>query len=103
MEESYGKPIAIERELPFCFSNAKGQIVNGAIDLIYRTEKGDVLVDYKTYQGAVTNLTDADNDFYAGKYCGQIALYEEALKRDGRNVIKRLICYLSLGVIISFE
>ena len=103
MEETYGKPIALERELPFCFTNEKGQVVNGEIDLVYRTEKGDVLVDYKTYQGAVTNLTDADNDFYAGKYCGQIALYEEALKRDGRNVIKRLICYLSLGVIISFE
>lgn len=103
MEESYGKPIAVERELPFCFSNEKGQIVNGEIDLVYRTEKGDVLVDYKTYQGSKANLTDADNDFYAGKYSGQIALYEEALKRDGRNVIKRLICYLSLGVIISFE
>lgn len=103
MEESYGKPIAVERELPFCFSNEKGQIVNGEIDLVYRTEKGDVLVDYKTYQGSAANLTDADNDFYAGKYSGQIALYEEALKRDGRNVIKRLICYLSLGVIISFE
>lgn len=103
MEETYGKPIALERELPFCFTNKKGQVVNGEIDLVYRTEKGDVLVDYKTYQGSAANLTDADNDFYAGKYSGQIALYEEALKRDGRNVIKRLICYLSLGVIISFE
>ncbi len=103
MEESYGKPIAIERELPFFFTNEKGQIVNGEIDLVYRTEKGDVLVDYKTYQGSKANLTDADNDFYAGKYSGQIVLYEEALKLDGRNVIKRLICYLSLGVIISFE
>lgn len=103
MKENYGEPIAVERELPFCFTNDKGQIVNGEIDLVYRTDDGDILVDYKTYQGSEANLTDKDNTFFAGKYSGQIALYEDALKRHGRNVIKRLICYLSLGVIVSFE
>jgi ATP-dependent exoDNAse (exonuclease V) beta subunit len=99
LEEKYGKPIKIERELPFTFTNEIGQIVNGEIDLVYQTENGDVLVDYKTYQGGVTNLTDESSDFYVGKYGGQITQYEEALKKTGRTIRDRLICYISLGVV----
>lgn len=39
----------------------------------------------------------------AEKYVGQIALYDEALQRAGNKVVDRLICYLSLGVVIRFE
>ena len=73
------------------------------IDLVYRTKEGDVLVDYKTYQGANSHLSNESSDFFAGKYCGQIALYEEALKRDNRQIRDRLICYVSLGTIMRFE
>jgi hypothetical protein len=60
-------------------------------------------VDYKTYQGSVAHLTDKDSDFYAGKYGGQLALYEETLSRNGSTIRDRLICYLSLGKIIKVE
>ncbi len=103
MAQTYGKSISTDRELPFSFTNDLGQIITGEIDLVYHTDEGDVLVDYKTYQGSVGHLTDKDSDFYAGKYGGQLALYEEALKRRGSTVRDRLICYLSLGIIIRIN
>ena len=103
LEKTYGKAISTERELPFSFTNDLGQIVTGEIDLVYHTAEGDVLVDYKTYQGGVVHLTDKDSDFYAGKYGGQLALYEEALKHSGCIVRERLVCYLSLGVVVKIE
>ena len=103
IEKAYGKAIQVERELPFSFVNESGQVVNGEIDLVYHTAEGDVLVDYKTYQGSPMHLTDENSDFFAGKYCGQISLYGEALKRRGCVIRDRLICYLSLGVIIKME
>lgn len=103
MAQTYGKSISTDRELPFSFTNDLEQIITGEIDLVYHTDEGDVLVDYKTYQGSVVHLTDKDSDFYAGKYGGQLALYEEALKRIGSTVRDRLICYLSLGIIIRIN
>lgn len=99
LKDTYGISSTVEREIPFRFRRETGQIVQGEIDMIYRTDNGDVLIDYKTYQGADSNLTNPDSDFYAGKYSGQIALYEEAMQRAGHIVRDRLICYLSLGKI----
>jgi ATP-dependent exoDNAse (exonuclease V) beta subunit len=104
MEKTYGKATQVDRELPFSFVNDSGQLVTGEIDLVYCTAEGDVLVDYKTYQGSPAHLTDENNDFHTGKkYGSQITLYEEALKRRGSVVRDRLICYLSLGVIIGMK
>ena len=103
MEKNYGKATQVDRELPFSFVNESGQLVTGEIDLVYHTEKGDVLVDYKTYQGSPAHLTDENSDFFAGKYCGQLSLYEEALSRNGSTIRDSLICYLSLGTIVKLE
>ena len=104
MEKTYGKATHVDRELPFSFVNESGQVVTGEIDLVYRTTEGDVLVDYKTHQGSPAHLTDENNDFHTGKkYGAQIALYEEALKRNKSVIRDRLVCYLSLGVIIRMK
>ena len=103
MGQTYGKPASTERELPFSFTSDLGQIITGEIDLVYHTAEGDVLVDYKTYQGSITHLTDKNSDFYAGKYGGQLALYEDALSRTGTTIRDSLICYLSLGVIVKIQ
>ena len=103
MEKTYGKATLVDRELPFSFVTESGQIVTGEIDLVYHTSDGDVLLDYKTYQGNLAHLTDKNSNFFAGKYCGQISLYEEALKRRGSVIRDRIICYLSLGVIIKMK
>ena len=103
MGKKYGKATLIDRELPFSFVNESGQIVTGEIDLVYHTANGDVLVDYKTYQGSPAHLTDENSDFFAGKYCGQISFYEEALIRRECIIRDRLICYLSLGIIVKMK
>ena len=103
MEKKYGKALKIEREVPFTFTNELGQVVNGEIDLVYQTEDGDILIDYKTYQGKDKDLTDENSNYFAGKYGSQIAFYEEALTRNDRTVRDRLICYMSLGVIVKFD
>ena len=103
LKTTYGEPLSIDREVPFQFVRDNGQVVHGEIDLLYRTAEGDVLIDYKTYSGAIGNLTNPDNEFYAGKYSGQIATYEEALQRVGRVVRDRLICYFSLGTIVRMR
>ena len=104
MEQTYGKPSLVERELPFCYNNEQGQVVTGEIDLVYHTADGAVLIDYKTYQGSVANLTDETSKFYAGKkYGGQLELYKTALMRNGNTVRESLICYLSLGAIVKVK
>ena len=103
LEKSYGPPLTVEREVPFRFPRSNGQIVSGEIDLIYRTAAGDVLIDYKSYPGAVGHLTDPANAFYAGTYSGQLELYEEALRLAGRPIRDRLICYFSLGTMIRIR
>ena len=104
MEKTYGRAIQVDRELPFSFTKENGQIVSGEIDLVYRTADGDVLLDYKTYQGSPAHLIDENHDFHTGKkYGAQIALYEDALKRMGRSIRDRLVCYVSLGVIIKMK
>lgn len=99
----FGPPDVVERELPFAFKRDSGEIVRGEIDMVYRTSLGDIIVDYKTYQGASSHILDPQSDAYAGKYSGQIEIYEEALRREHREVFDRIICYISLGEIVRFE
>lgn len=103
MQEIYGVPVSIEREVPFAFERENGEVVRGEIDMVYRTQEGDIVVDYKTYQGQSANLVDPQSKFYAGKYSGQVEIYEEALHRDGRKVKDRVICYISLGKMIRLR
>lgn len=102
LRKTYGEGGEILCETPFDYLSDNGQYISGEIDLIYRTAEGDVLVDYKTYHGA-DSLTDPESKFYAGKYSGQIELYEQALRRSGSRVRDRLICYLTLGWLVRFE
>ena len=103
LEEKYGMATSIEREVPFTLRMDDGRIAHGEIDLVYRTETGDVLIDYKTYQGAVSHLTEEGHKFNAMKYSGQIELYRNALSCRGRIIRDNLICYMSLGTIIRVE
>lgn len=100
LRDTYGESSGIEREVPFRFRRDNGQIVKGEIDLIYRTAEGDVLIDYKTCLRPVVEISDENSNFYAGKYSGQLALYEEAIRLAGRKLRDSLICYFNLGVCV---
>lgn len=102
MEQLYGSSEAL-RETPFSFVTKEGQIVNGEIDLVWSTADGDVIVDYKSFAGKISNLLDKDNDHWVGKYAGQLDAYRNALKLQGRNVKAMWICYISLGVMVEVK
>ena len=72
LTESYGSAIEIYHERPFKYES-DGQIVTGSIDLVWKTDKGCFVIDYKTYpnwkKGSVTSPEDKH---YAGKYKWQL-------------------------------
>lgn len=100
LKDTYGNPTEIEREVPFSFLEKEGRIVNGEIDLVYRTVDGDVLIDYKTCLRPIGEILDHSSKFYAGKYSGQLALYEKALSLAGRTLRDNIICYFNLGTAV---
>ena len=103
MEQEYGKALSIEREIPFYYFNSDGQKVSGEIDMLYHTEEGEVLIDYKTFSGRKNEVVDPKSKFYAGKYSGQIEIYKEAVEKAGRKVRDTLICYFNLGIVIRIK
>jgi len=88
----------IFRELPL--SLAKGeQVYQGNADMLIETDKGFVLIDYKSYQG--TDFHD-----HAANYCGQLDAYMEMVEASdpsGKNVINKLIFYPVSGIIMKIK
>jgi len=64
----------VHEEAPFAAREQDGslpKVVNGVIDLVYRTPEGWQLVDYKTDR-------DADAGALAARYAEQVQVYESA-------------------------
>ena len=97
LEENYGAGYA-EKEFPFVMETEQ-QIVSGEIDLMWVTEQGVVIIDYKTYQG--TGILDEKNEFFAGRYSGQLSLYKQAAEKNGLKVRDTLIYYAMQGKVIK--
>ena len=93
LTKSYGAAVEIYHERPFKYES-NGQIVTGSIDLVWKTDKGCYVIDYKTYpnwkKGSVTSPEDKH---YAGKYKGQLDCYQTALEKAGEIVLAKLIYY----------
>ncbi|ACX75376.1 UvrD/REP helicase [Fibrobacter succinogenes subsp. succinogenes S85] len=102
LTEKYGAKVATYHELPFRHM-LDGQIFNGEMDLVWETDKGVVLVDFKSYPGNNNDVVAVDNDHYAGKYAGQFECYDCALKAAGKNVLARLVYYHVLGVVVELK
>ena len=90
------------KETPFSMVY-NGQVVNGEIDLLCETADGDILVDYKTFQGSKDELLNPDKEFWVGKYAGQLAAYRKAVEASGRTVKATFICYISLGLLVELK
>ena len=69
------------------------------MDLVWETDNGCVVVDYKTFPGEKEELTDKKSDYYVGKHKGQLECYEQALVAAGKEVIAKLLYYPVVGVI----
>ncbi|MBQ2485830.1 MAG: hypothetical protein II518_02065, partial [Candidatus Methanomethylophilus sp.] len=96
LERAYGKDVAVRHELPFMHATPSGQVVTGEMDLVWETERGCVLVDFKNYPG-YDDVLDPKSKFFVGKYAPQMRCYREALKGAGKTVLDTLVFYAVQG------
>ena len=102
LTDTYGAKVATYHELPFKHMH-DGQIFNGEMDLVWETDKGVVLVDFKSYPGKNNEVVAKGRDHYAGKYAGQFECYDRALTAAGKKVLARLVYYHVLGVVVELK
>ena len=101
LRKTYGNPVRVYRELPFMYvREGSGQVVSGEMDLVWETDEGCVLVDYKNYPG-YDDVLDPDSQFFVGKYFSQMMCYREALRRTGKKVLCVLIYYAVQGRLLK--
>lgn len=97
------------RETPFTYRRDNGQLVQGEIDLIWKTDKECILLDYKNFPapekwGKEIVMDDrSDNKFYVKKYFPQLGDYRAALTAARMNVTHVFIFYAVLGCLVEVE
>ncbi len=108
LEEKFGGGELL-RETPFAYRRDNGQLVQGEIDLIWKTDKECILLDYKNFPapekwGKEIVMDDrSDNKFYVKKYFPQLGDYRAALTAYGMNVTKVFVFYAVLGCLVEVE
>lgn len=98
--DTFGEPLKTYHERPFRLER-DGQTIVGSIDFVWQTEKGDVLIDFKTCPMGRDAVLNPGSEHYAGLYAGQLDAYEDALKASGENVLKRIIYYPVSGLLVE--
>ncbi|MBR8764146.1 UvrD-helicase domain-containing protein [Porphyromonas levii] len=92
----YGSPKRTQQEVPFK-RHENGQIISGEIDMLWETDEGVVIIDFKTYSGKTSNILDCEDKHFAGRFKGQLDCYKQALTSAGKKVIDTLLYYPILG------
>ena len=104
LEGKYGPFTSVEREVPFQYTDAKGQVFSGNMDLVWRTANGCVLVDYKTFPGNKAELYKKGGDHWAGNYASQLSVYADALSATPwGKPLARLLFYPVEGVVVKMK
>ena len=104
LTEAYGPYMAVEHELPVRYTDDNGRVFSGDVDLIWQTQNGCVLVDYKTFPGSRGDLFNKESEHWAGGYASQLHVYAEALSRDGRGApLACLLYYPVEGLVLSVK
>ena len=102
LTNEYGPATHIYHERPF--SHLKdGQVFTGSIDLVWQTDEGDILIDFKTCPLGHKHILNEESDHYAGWYAGQLDAYTDALEAAGEKVIKRYIYYPVSGMLCEIS
>ena len=95
LTEKYGAATKIGHEVPFSFVRKNGQLLRGEIDLLWYTQDGIVLVDYKNIQGEEANPEH---------YASQMEAYREVIESAGGLTCKGIVLfYATLGQIIELK
>lgn len=105
METSYGKATKSYRELPLQ-SEKEGVVYRGEADLVWETEKGLVIVDYKSFPGGRDHVLRPGDNHYAGKYSGQLKKYREMVEAGHpkqKKVLDTLLYYSVSGLLVRVE
>lgn len=97
---THGAAVKTYHERPFRLER-DGQTIVGSIDLVWQTEEGDILVDFKTCPMGPNAVLDAESEHYAGWYAGQLDAYQDALETAGEKVVKRYIYYPVSGLLVE--
>lgn len=95
---THGAAVKTYHERPFRLER-DGQTIVGSIDLVWQTEEGDILIDFKTCPMGPKAVLDPESEHYAGWYAGQLDAYQDALEAAGEKVIKRYIYYPVSGLL----
>ena len=104
LEEKYDHFTGLEREVPFQYTDAKGQVFSGNMDLVWRTANGCVLVDYKTFPGNKAELFNPGSKHWAGNYASQLSVYADALSATPwGKPLDRLLYYPVEGMVIRVK
>lgn len=113
LEKEYGPAQQIVHEYPFTFAIADGQIMSGEIDLLWVTDKGAVIVDFKNYYRQIINgsvafgqpqdTVDPSHPHYAGHhYTTQLQAYKSILEQAGVTVLDCVLYYDLMGCCVRF-
>lgn len=94
LTQKHGVPTSITHEVPFSFVRKNGQLLRGEIDLLWHTEDGVVLVDYKNIQGEEANPEH---------YASQMEAYREVIESAGLKCKGIVLFYATLGQIIELK
>lgn len=94
LAKEHGAPTSIGHEVPFAFVRKNGQLLRGEIDLLWYTQDGIVLVDYKNIQG-----DEANPEHYAS----QMEAYREVIESTGLKCKAIVLFYATLGQIIELK
>ena len=107
LKKEYGDADSATHEVPVAHElnfthNFDGHIVNGSIDYVYRTSKGTVLIDFKTFPGKESDILN-EGKHCAANYSGQFLCYQKALEANGETVIARLVYYPVGGLVVALN
>lgn len=106
LETAFG-PGELLRETPFSYRRNNGQLVAGEIDLIWKTDKECILLDYKNFPApkdvGTKMVSDPKNEHYVGKYFPQLGDYRAALTAAGENVTHVFVFYSVLGCLVEIN
>lgn len=96
LTKTYGTATEILHECPFSISMDSGEVINGEIDLIWKTAEGEVIVDFKNHfeEPDAGDDTRVDDEVVR-RYVPQLSAYSGILRKAGRKV-SGMVLYFDL-------
>lgn len=101
LTKEFGPSLSRHHEMPFRFNDSLGRLATGFIDLIWETEDGYVIVDYKTCPGNYNLVFSPESEHFAGRHGDQLNCYQEYLEKTSEKPILSKIIYYPVTQFIT--